>query len=237
MEVRGQRECSECGTQWSYFETGSRSCPNCGSPRSVGHGEPAPHTDSVTALELEDVAESIDAQPLTDTARQVANRCRTYVNDRGFIEEGSLRDLDDTYLSAWELRHLVTELRTLSDADPSTEEYFVTLLATTIRDERPTAEAVPPAAAAARGRGYADAVDRYRHELRRWQPTDRDRGGAAELERLRAIVRSIQAVDGAVEPALAETLVSVTRGLAASLRDPTEPRAPVREQLDELEHR
>jgi DNA-directed RNA polymerase subunit RPC12/RpoP len=50
MKIRGERECKDCGARWSYYETGSVSCPECGSRRSVG-------VDDRTG----------DLQPLSDT--------------------------------------------------------------------------------------------------------------------------------------------------------------------------
>ncbi|MXR22522.1 endonuclease Q family protein, partial [Halobacterium bonnevillei] len=54
MDVRGERECKSCGTRWSYFETGSVACPECGSVRSVGVGERSQHTDGNATLDLSD---------------------------------------------------------------------------------------------------------------------------------------------------------------------------------------
>ncbi|MDY6780397.1 MAG: hypothetical protein SV760_07620 [Halobacteria archaeon] len=34
MEISGERECLECGSRWSYFDTREVACPDCGSLRS-----------------------------------------------------------------------------------------------------------------------------------------------------------------------------------------------------------
>jgi DNA-directed RNA polymerase subunit RPC12/RpoP len=31
MKIRGERECTDCGTRWSYYDTASVECPQCGS--------------------------------------------------------------------------------------------------------------------------------------------------------------------------------------------------------------
>src|SRR6056297_1417065 len=64
MEIRGERECKDCGTRWSYYETGSVACPNCESVRSVGVDEERKrHTAGQATLDLTEVRNMIDAEP------------------------------------------------------------------------------------------------------------------------------------------------------------------------------
>ena len=106
MKVRGTRECKNCGNQWSYYETGSVSCPECGSMQSVGLDETRlQQTDSPTALELVEIRDALNREPAREVATLAAEEGRRYVRKRGFISGGELLPLDDTYLAANELRH------------------------------------------------------------------------------------------------------------------------------------
>ena len=60
MRIRGERECKDCGTRWSYYETGTPSCPDCGSLRSVGVGERTQHTAGTAALDLSPARNYLD---------------------------------------------------------------------------------------------------------------------------------------------------------------------------------
>ncbi len=55
-----ERECTECGTRWSYYETGSIGCPACGSLHSVGLDERTEHTDLRVEFDLTPVRADID---------------------------------------------------------------------------------------------------------------------------------------------------------------------------------
>jgi len=53
MEIRGERECTDCGERWSYYETGDVACPACGSMQSVGVDEErALHTTTAGEFDL-----------------------------------------------------------------------------------------------------------------------------------------------------------------------------------------
>ena len=98
MEIRGERECKDCGRRWSYFETGEIECPDCGSLRSVGTGSRARHTDGHEDLELTDLVAEVDERPLSELADEIGELYRSYLATRGFIRGGQLRALDDAYL-------------------------------------------------------------------------------------------------------------------------------------------
>jgi hypothetical protein len=238
MEVRGRRECKACGTEWSYYETGRPECPECGSPYSVGIGDRERHTDRPADLDLEAALTALSASRYREAAEAAEAAAGEYVRRRGFISAGSLRPLADPYLAASEIRHVAGHLRTALMAGEQTDlEYVRDLFEAAQAGERPPPEAVPAGLAAARGLGVADAVDDYRAELRT-HLEERDSGPdiAGPLDRLDAHVRRVRALDGAVDPARAETLVSAARAigdLAGGERDP----AAVERVLDALENR
>ena len=215
MEIRGERECRECGTRWSYFRTGSVSCPSCGSLVSVGTGDRKLHTDAPVELDLADVIARVDAEPLVEVASDAADRCRTYVNRRGFIRAGELASLDDAYLTAVESRHAADIFARLNEPTDVEELYFVSLLRAVDTGERPSAADVPDRLREARGSAAADATLTYRAAITRvHDPTGRLR---TAVSRLRDRAKRIDALDGDVSPEEADRLIDATRAVGRSL--------------------
>lgn len=219
MEVRGVRECQACGIQWSYFETGSLECPECGSMRSVGIGDRELHTDSPVDLDLTEARERLATGTVRDAAGPAGDAALDYIRSRGFIDSGVLKPLDDTYVAAHEVRHAASELgRTLSVSEDAAY-YFGTLLEGATEGVRPEPEIVPQSLHAARGLAAAAAVRAYRVDLRTWIDHEGAVDEAASLvESLGDHVRRIRALDGNVEPADADRLIRAGQGLGNYLR-------------------
>ncbi|MEM4781241.1 MAG: hypothetical protein QXG03_06750 [Halalkalicoccus sp.] len=240
MEIRGERECTDCGTRWSYYDTGQVTCPACGSIESVGRGERALHTDSPVELDLTPVRASVGEGSLADVAERISDRCREYVHARGFLRGGELRGLDDTYLLASELAVAIrTYERSLSSGalDPSTDDPEQLYLFSLLSRERPAIEEVPDSLAPARGLAYAQAVSTYRDDLRAYlDATDDDEPSVRRaLDRLADHLRRVEALDGDVEPRTAERLVEIARDLGRATRDGDElALTRARERLDSL---
>ncbi|WP_020220593.1 DUF7117 family protein, partial [Halarchaeum acidiphilum] len=101
MEVRGERECTACGTRWSYYETGSVQCPECGSVRSVAtEDERREHTDGAPTIDLDDAVLAAGRDDYRAAAREARDAVRDYTHERGFVRGGELLDLDDAVLAA-----------------------------------------------------------------------------------------------------------------------------------------
>ncbi len=243
MRVRGERECTDCGHRWSYYETGAVECPSCGSLRSVGRDRRRQHTDAPVELDLTAARETAD-DDLLDGLAAAKETCREYVRRRGFVNAGALRDLDDTYLAAAELRHAADLVdRTLVAAVEDEEEiYLLGLLGGADEGERPDSGQVPASLRAARGLAYADAVRDYRRELRDWL-AERDADDEARtvpavrgaLDGIDGVVSRHRALQGDVPPADAETLVAAVRDVARSLRDGDETAlAAARDRVERL---
>ncbi|NGM71081.1 TFIIB-type zinc ribbon-containing protein [Natronolimnobius sp. AArcel1] len=236
MKIRGERECSECGTRWSYYETGSIGCPACGSIQSVGIDERTEHTDLPIEFDLTPIRSDIDDVKTSELADRAHTHCREYVRRRGFINAGQLRDLDDTYLGATELLHVsdivAREIR-LADRD---ELYFLSLLRDADLGERPPTADVPPSLQSARGLAYANAVREYRRDIRTWlEERDTTASERSALETLGEHVTRIRMLDGDIDPQTAERLVEATRALANGLRGDELALTQAQDRLEALE--
>jgi uncharacterized Zn finger protein (UPF0148 family) len=217
MRIRGERECDACGTRWSYYETGSVTCPECGSIRSTGLGERAEHTDGPAALDLAAVRADVDDAPLEQVARRSADTAGEYLRRAGFVHAGDLKPLDDRYLVAAELRRVGAALSRSMRVSDAEELYFLSLLRGADSGERPPPDEVPAGLRAERGLAVAAATEAYVSDVRR-VVTGPDPPVAEVLSALRARRKRIEALDGDVEPTEAERLVRILRGLSAYLR-------------------
>lgn len=241
MRIRGERECKNCRTRWSYYETGSVNCPNCGSLRSVGTDERTEHTASAATLDLSAARNRLDARgdDAADTraaAERAAETCRGFVRQHGFIDAGDLRDLDETYLAALELRYVAEELARSMRMSDDEERYFLTLLGGADRGERPDSEEVPESFRAARGLAAAEAVTEYRRDVSAYLDDNPDSEARAAFGTLSEHRKRIEALDGDVAPETADRLVRVAQELGRYLREGDESAlVTARERLSQFE--
>jgi uncharacterized Zn finger protein (UPF0148 family) len=236
MKIRGQRECRDCGTRWSYYETGSVECPDCGSLRSRGLDDRTEHTDAPAELDLTAARGRVETDGVVAAAAGAAEDCRAYVRKRGFINAGELLALSERYLAAAELAAVAGELDRSLRVDDDEEIYLLALLRGTDHGERPGPEAVPASLAAARALAYADAIGRYRDDCRTYLEEHPDPAARSALGTVGEHVRRVEALDGAVDPATVERLVVATRELGEYLRTGEESRlATARSRLDGLD--
>lgn len=247
MEIRGQRACKACETEWSYFETGSIACPNCGSLRSVGRDEErCLHTDASAALPLEEFRGRVAEEPVNAYADEFESALREYTRKRGFINGGDLRDLDETYLTARTLLHTVDLLARSREVTADEEIYLLTLYRTLADEQSPAdsdgraTEEVPDSLQEAWGSAATDAVGAYTSDLRTWLDAHPDSEATQTLGRLREHVKRVEALQGAVDPETATALVETAQAIGRSLRtdDPeaaTDALAAARDRLSQLE--
>jgi len=168
MKVRGERQCRECGVRWSYYETGSIECPDCGSLRSVGVDDRTAHTDAPATLDLSahrarfgDARGTLPDEGVDD----LKDDLREYARKRGFIRGGELLPLDDTYLAARELLRrsiCTTGCATTPTATGSTSSL---LAGADDGDRPPRPRRSPTPLREARGMAAVRAVDEYRTDL------------------------------------------------------------------------
>ena len=241
MEIRGERECTDCGVRWSYYETGEVACPECGSIKSVGREKRKLHTDSPAELDLIQIKQRISDRSLTDLTEEITDHCRNYLRERGFINGGELRRLDEIYLIASELSVAIGAYeRSLSSGalDPTTDDAEQLYLFSLLGEERPPPSEVPDSFASARGLAYAKAVSTYRDDLRTLlESTDESHSTLRRaLGRLNDHLRRVEALDGEVSPRTAERLVEIARDFGSTVRDDDEIAfTRAQERLDSLE--
>ncbi|WP_336038018.1 DUF7117 family protein [Halobacterium yunchengense] len=235
MDVRGERECKACGTRWSYFETGSVECPECGSLRSVGVGERSKHTDGDATLDLSAAQRAAADGDLRGALDPAVDACREYCQSRGFVAAGDLLDIDDTYLAAQELKRAAVLLGDALRVDEAEERYVLALLRGAPDGDRPAPGDVPASLRAVRGLAYAAAVDAYRSDVRAYCDGDVPSPEGGLLERLREHGKRVRALDGEVDPANAERLVEAARAVGDALRGDDSGVERARTHLDALD--
>ena len=219
MRVRGDRECSDCGQRWSYFETGTIACPNCGSRHSVGRGGRRRHTDGDQSLDLSASMEQAATGSIEAALETALDPCRSYVHSRGFIAGGELTDLDDRYLLAAELRYCAGGRNRRSGYTDPERRYLLALFRSTMGDQRPPPSAVPDRFRFARGLAVAEGVSEYRRAIRQVTDVD-DRGTsiATAVEAIDDVTTRIEQLDGDVPPASAEVVLETARTIGSAVR-------------------
>jgi len=222
MRVRGERECKDCGTHWSYYDTGSVVCPECGSVRSVGVDDRTEHTASAVEFDLTAARGLVDEVTLSELAEEVESTCGDYVRRVGFIHAGELLVLDDEYLAAAELRHVAADVGRAMRVSDAEENYFFELLAGADRGDRPAPAEVPDSLRSARGLAAAEAVDAYGTEVRRYLEDHPDRTASTLLGQLDAHRKRVAALDGDVAPRTAERLVQVAQDIGRAVAEDDE---------------
>lgn len=233
MEIRGERECTNCGGRWTYYETGSIECPECGSLQSVGVGERTEHTAGPAELNLQPALEQIDEEPLDSVADTAVEQVRTYLRAAGFVHAGELLPLSETYLLAAELRRVGTTVGRAMRVSDDEELYFLSLLRAGADGDRPSPSDVPESLRAERGLAIAAAADAYSSDVRRLYEDPEPAVGNV-LSAVRARCKRIEALDGDVAPTESETVVRALQDLGDYLREGDETAlARARSRFDE----
>lgn len=235
MKVRGRRHCKACGTEWSYYETGSLDCPACGSIHSRGLDDTRTrHTDTPVSLDTDAIEHTLTDQPLKSAAREIASIVRDYTTRRGFIHAGTLKPLDAEFRLAVELQTVGSDLHRTLDPSPAAKQYLFDLVDALPAGNLP--EPVPPDLEAAHGLAAATAVRSYRRDFATWlEDNPQDDVLHQQVTRIRAHERRIQALDGAVPPATADKLVAAIRDLTQVIHGDDAALARVTDRLDDLD--
>lgn len=213
MKVRGERECQNCGTVWSYYDTGSVACPDCGSLQSVGIDDRTRHTDAAAELDLTEHRGRIgDAEGLTtETTDDLKADLREYLRKRGFVHAGTLCPIDDTYLTARELLQAVDAYHRSRESTEFDRLYLLDLLSGADDGDRPDPDDVPENMHAARGLAYGTAIEEFRDDLTDYLEDHPHPEVREVMGRVRDRAKQVEALQGAVDPVTVENLVRATR--------------------------
>ncbi|KAB1196004.1 MULTISPECIES: hypothetical protein [Haloferax] len=235
MEIRGDRECKDCGRRWSYYETGSVSCPNCGSMRSVGVGDRKHHTAAQATLDLSKHRSAVGDGTIRDAAPALKSDLREYVRKVGYIHGGELLPLDDASLAAHELLHAVDVVARSNRPTDDEQLFVIDLLRGADEGTRPDPTSVPNSLADARGLAYANAIEAYHHDLTTWLDEHPDPEARTTLGTLSNHLKRVEALEGDISISESETLVDVARGIHTYLtEDDLDALASARDQLSAL---
>lgn len=245
MKIRGERECKNCDSRWSYYETGEASCPDCGSLRSVAvEQERERHTDSPVDIDLTPYRSALgEGAEVADVADGVEGDCREYLRNRGFINAGTLCTLDDTFLAIQELRAAIADytraMRVGVDrglqSNGDAERYLLDLLAGADDGDRPAPTDVPDSLTAARGLAAAKAIEAYRDDVSAYLDDTADRDAKRILERISDHEKRLNALGGDLPPETVETLVRACRDLQQYLNGEENGVVRAGERLDSLD--
>lgn len=235
MKIRGERECSDCGARWSYYETGSIDCPECGSIRSVGVDDRKEHTANPATLDLTSVRGAVDQRSVQEVAREAAEVATEYVRKRGFIKAGEIQPLDATVVAAVDLQYVARHLARAMRVEEDEELYFLSLLRGADAGERPPTAEVPQSLAPARGLAAATVVDHYRRDLKRYLDDQPDESARTLMGSLVDHKKRIEALDGDVPIETAEALVQAVVDLSHYVAHGDEAAlATARDRIDDL---
>ncbi|WP_330631440.1 DUF7117 family protein [Halocatena halophila] len=234
MKIRGHRECRDCGIEWSYYESGSIACPSCGSVRSRGLDDRTEHTAGRASLDLTPARQAIEEEDLKAGLSIAATTCRSYRATAGFINAGSLEPLSTTYLGATELQYATREAKLRTTLDDSERRYCYALLNGADSGERPDPDNVPASMHQPRGLADAASVDAYRSAIRTALGDTVDPAIGRLLTRIDDHRSRIEALDGAVDPAVGATLIVAVQSVGEHIREESDGLETARERLDEL---
>ncbi|ERG89250.1 MAG: hypothetical protein J07HX5_01406 [halophilic archaeon J07HX5] len=221
MQLGGDRECTACGTRWSYYDTGGVRCPDCESPRSVSVGESAEHTAGTATFDLTSLRAALADEPVGALADRAADQARTYLRQAGFVDAGVLQPFTAQYAAAAELRRAGRTAGRLSSLETDEQRYLLALLRGADRGDRPSPADIPDSFHPERGLAVAASVETYLRELQRVVvPDDQLARALATITTRR---KRIEALDGAVEPTAAEQLFETTQTLYAAVNGDNTP--------------
>jgi hypothetical protein len=197
MEIRGERECLDCGEKWSYFETREPECPECGSLRSRAVEDAA--KDTAGAVETGDLLTRFGGE-FDDALEEAEERCREYTSRAGFVEGGELLPPESVYVMACEVKHIAAEF--VGAREPTDEEhaYVVSLVEGVEAGKPPSPDERPASLDAAHNRAIAETVEEYAKEISGYLRSVGETDG--RVEEARDLAKRTQATDGEAEDAV-----------------------------------
>lgn len=197
MEIRGERECLDCGETWSYFETREPACPECGSLRSRAVEDA--DEDTTGAVETGDLLTRFGGE-FDAALGEAEDRCREYTSRTGFVRGGELYPPEPTYVMACEVKHIAAEF--VGEREPTDEEreYVVALVEGVETGDPPSPDDRPESLDAAHNQAVAETVEEYAKELSGYLRGVGETDG--RVEEARDLAKRTQATDGSEDDAV-----------------------------------
>lgn len=197
MEIRGERECLDCGETWSYFETREPECPECGSLRSRAVEDA--EEDTAGAVETGDLLARFGGE-FDESLEEAEERCREYTSRAGFVRGGELLPPEPVYVMACEVKHIAAEF--VGAREPTDEEhtYVVALVEGVETGEPPSPDERPASLDAAHNRAVAETAEEYAKELSSYLRSVGETDG--RVEEARDLAKKTQATDGDADDAV-----------------------------------
>ena len=197
MEIRGERECLDCGEKWSYFETRQPECPECGSLRSRAVEDSTEDTGG--AVETGDLLTRFGGD-FEEALEEAEERCREYTSRTGFVEGGELLPPEPVYVMACEVKHIAAEFVGAREPADLERDYVVALVEGVETGEPPSPNKRPSGLDAAHNRAVAETVEEYAKELSTYLRSVGETDG--RVEEARDLAKRTQATDGDADDAV-----------------------------------
>jgi len=199
MEIRGERECLDCGETWSYFDTREPECPECGSLRSRAVEDAA--EDTAGAVETGDLLTRLGGD--FDAALEEAEeRCREYTSRAGFVRGGELLPPEPVYVMTCEIKHIAAEFAGAREPTEEEREYVVALVEGVESGEPPSPDERPGSLDAAHNRAVAETVEEYAKEISSYLRSVGEKDADGRVEEARDLAKRTQATDGDADDAV-----------------------------------
>ncbi|MFB6253304.1 MAG: hypothetical protein ABEI06_01680 [Halobacteriaceae archaeon] len=214
MEIKGYRECRECGHQWSYYETGNVQCPECGSIKSTGLDERTLHTNNPVEIDITSIQSLVSNDEFRQAGQRAAKEARNYTIKRGFIHKGDLIRCDERIFSCHELRNLGNYINRTASITEETEYYFIETIQAVKNSGRPDQQAIPKNLRSIRGLAYARAAKDYLNDVTTWiEYADHELPSGGVLERTKENIKRVEALDGDISIGDSERIYEIVANL------------------------
>jgi hypothetical protein len=197
MEIRGKRECLDCGETWSYFDTREPACPECGSLRSRAVEDA--DEDTGGAVETGDLLTRFGGE-FEEALEEAEERCREYTSRAGFVEGGELLPPEPTYVMACEVKHVAAEFVGAREPTDDERAYVVALVEGVEKGKPPSPDERPASLDAAHNRAIAETVEEYAKEISSYLRSVGKTDG--RVEEARDLAKRTQATDGEADDAV-----------------------------------
>lgn len=197
MEIRGERECLDCGETWSYFETREPECPECGSLRSRAVEDA--EEDTAGAVEMGDLLTRFGGE-FDEALQEAEERCREYTSRAGFVRGGELLPPEPTYVMACEVKHIAAEFVGAGEPTDGERAYVVALVEGIETGEPPSPDERPTGLDAPHNRAVAETVEEYAKEISTYLRSVGETDG--RVEEARDLAKRTNATDGEADDAV-----------------------------------